>query len=232
MTNGNNNSDYLFYDYHVSLVQTWGEGIMDRLEGHLQDSEKFINYINTHYDELQCKYRTFCSLNGYKWDWDIFQDTIVKCYDAITKKGKLNDTTSQGIENYFFIAFKLNVKREGQYARNQKRDLNITSDNINEVYEQWYNENHTTDKAKLLSDLFTDFSTLYIMTRVEENFPQEDFYLFKLKTLCDMTYKQVQDKTQATRVRQRVVDIKNWLKENVKKEDVKDAFYSIYGNLI
>lgn len=198
----------------------------------VSDQDKFIDYISQHYDELKCKYRTFCGLNNYQWDWDIFQDTIIKCYDAITKKGKLDDTTPQGMENYFFIAFKLNIKREGQYARVQKRDLNITSDNINDVYEEWYNSNHTTSRQKLLTDLWKDFSTLYIMNVVESNFPEEDFYLFKLKTLCGMTYKEVQSKTQAKKVRQRVCDIRNWLKTNVKKEDVKTAFYEIYGNLI
>ena len=195
------------------------------------DQDLFINYINQHYDELKCKYRTFCGLNGYNWDWDIFQDTIIKCFDAIAKKGKLLDTTPQGIENYFFIAFKLNIKREGQYARNMKRDQNITSDNINDVYEQWYNDHHTTSRTKLLNDLWTDFSTLYIMNAVESNFP-EDFYLFKLKTLCGMTYKEVQDKTNEKRVRQRIVNIKNWLRLNVKKDDVKEAFNDIYGDII
>ena len=198
----------------------------------MTDQDLFINYINQHYDELKAKYKAFCGLNNYQWDWDIFQDTIIKCYDAIAKKGKLNDTTAQGIENYMFISFKLNIKREGQYARNMKRDLNITSDNINGVYEEWYNENNTTSRTKLLTDLWKDFSTLYIMNEVESNFPPEDFYLFKLKTLCNMTYKEVQEKTQAKKVRQRVVDVKNWLKENLKKEDVKAAFYELYGNLI
>ena len=121
----------------------------------MTDQDLFINYINQHYDELKAKYKAFCGVNNYNWNWDIFQDTIIKCYDAIAKKGKLLDTTPQGIENYFFIAFKLNVKREGQYARNMKRDLNITSDNINDVYEQWYNDNHTTSRTKLLNDLWT-----------------------------------------------------------------------------
>jgi hypothetical protein len=100
------------------------------------------------------------------------------------------------------------------------------------VYEEWYNSNHTTSSAKLLSDLWTDFSTLYIMNVVEQNFSQEDFYLFKLKTLCNYTYKQVQDKTNEKRVRQRIVDIKNWLRLNVKKDDVKEAFNDIYGDII
>ena len=198
----------------------------------MTDQDLFINYINQHYDELKAKYKAFCGLNGYNWDEDIYSDTILKCYDAIAKKGHLNDTTSQGIENYMFISFKLNIKREGQYARNMKRDLNITSDNINGIYEEWYNDNNTTSRTKLLTDLWKDFSTLYIMNEVESNFPPEDFYLFKLKTLCNMTYKEVQEKTNEKRIRQRIVDIKNWLKANVKKEDVKTAFYEIYGNLI
>ena len=196
------------------------------------DQDLFINYISEHYDKLKAKYKVFCGLNGYNWDEDIYSDTILKCYDAIAKKGHLNDTTSQGIENYMFISFKLNIKREGQYARNQKRDLNITSDNINGIYEEWYNYNNTTSRAKLLTDLWKDFSTLYIMNEVESNFSPEDFYLFKLKTLCNMTYKEVQEKTNEKRIRQRIVDIKNWLKANVKKEDVKAAFYELYGNLI
>lgn len=229
MTNGSIFNYSLFYTCNVPVHEA---GYCRTMEGLKRHSEIFIKYINDHYNELQCKYRTFCHQNGYRWDWDIFQDTILKCHDAIERKGKLNDTTPQGIENYFFIAFKLNVKREGQYARNMKRDLNVTSDNINDVYEQWYNETHTTSRTKLLNDLWTDFSTLYIMRTVEDNFPQEDFYLFKLKTLCGMTYKQVQEKTQAKKVRQRVCDIKNWLKDNVRKEDVKEVFTEMYGDII
>lgn len=197
----------------------------------VSDQDKFINYISQHYDELQCKYRTFCGLNNYQWDWDIFQDTIIKCYDAITKKGKLNDTTAQGIENFFFKAFSINTKREQMYARVQKRDFNITSDNINGIYEDWFNTHKISSEKKVYNDLWTDFSTLYIMTQVESNFPAEDFYLFKLKTLCNMTYKELQEQTQAKKVRQRIVTIKNWLKENIKKEDVKEIFHQFYGNL-
>ena len=198
----------------------------------VSDQDIFIRHISEHYGELKAKYKTFCGQNNYAWDEDIFSDTILKCYDAIAKKGELNDKTDQGIQNYFFISFKMNIKREGQYARNMKRDLNVTSDNINDVYEEWYNENHTTSRQKLLSDLWKDFSTLYIMSVVEENFPAEDFYLFRLKTLCCYTYKQLQDMTQEKRVRQRIVNIKNWLKLNVKKDDVKEVFNEMYGDLI
>lgn len=228
MTNGSIYNYSLFYNRIIPFYET---GYGRTMGGLKRDSETFIKYINDHYNELKPKYKAFCHTNGYDWDEDSFSDTILKCYDAIERKGKLNDTTPQGIENYFFISFKLNLKREKQYARVAKRDLNVDSDSINDLYEAWYNNNKSSSSKKVYNDLWTDFSTLYIMRTVEDNFPQEDFYLFKLKALCGMTYKQVQEKTQAKKVRQRVCDIKNWLKDNVRKEDIKDVFHKLYGEL-
>ena len=47
-----------------------------------------------------------------------------------------------------------------------------------------------------------------------------------------MTYKKLAEKTQMKAVRQKVVTVKNWLKENVTKEMIKEEFFSIYGDLI
>lgn len=199
----------------------------------MEDATIFINYINDHYKQLKLKYRRFCTEKDYQWDEDIFSDTILNCYNAIEKKGKLNDTTNQGIENYFFRSFKQNLQREKQYCRVSKRDLNYNSDNINEVYEEWYNANNTPEKIKLLSDLWKDFATLYILTKVEDNFDSEHFLLFRLKYLIpQMTYKKLQEKTQAKKCRQKVVDVKNWVKVNVSKDEIKIAFNRMYGNLI
>jgi len=198
----------------------------------MNDSELFLLYINNHYNYLKFKYINFCREHNYVFDEDIFSDTILKCYEAINKKGKLEDTTDQGIQNYFFISFKMNLKREGQYARNQKRDLNVSSDDIGELYETWYNDNNVSAMEKIKSDLFKDFSVLYIMTVVEDNFDTEHFYLFKLKTLGNLTYKQLQDKTKIKASRQKVINVKNWLKDNVTKDDIKSAFNLMYGNLM
>ena len=224
----NVDNNYLFYAFTVSVRQT---GYTITMSRQLPDKEKFIRHINDHYNELKCKYRTFCHQNGYKFDEDIFSDTILKCYEAIARRGKLDDTTPQGMENFFFKSFVTNVKREGQYARVAKRDLNVDSDSINDLYEAWYNTNKSSSSKKVYNDLWTDFSTLYIMRTVEDNFPSEDSYLFKLKTLCNMTYKEVQEKTQAKKVRQRICAIKQWLVENVKKDDVKEVFHQLYGDL-
>ena len=149
----------------------------------LNDQTLFINYINDHYQTLKNKYRRFCIEKQYDWNEDIFSDTILSCYTAIEKKGSLNDKTNQGIENYFFRSFKQNLQREKQYCRVSKRDMNYNSDNINDVYEEWYNENNSPAKTKLLNDLWKDFETLYILTKVEDNFDAEHFRLFRLKYL-------------------------------------------------
>ena len=198
-----------------------------------QHNKLFLNYINDHYTLLKNKYRKFCIEKQYDWNEDVFSDTILNCYNAITKKGQLNDTTAQGIENYFFRSFKQNIQREKQYCRVSKRDLNINSDNINAVYEEWFNKSNDSAINKIKSDLYKDFSVLYIMHKVEEEFDSEHFYLFKLKSLMpDMTYKKLQAKTHCTSCRQKVVNVKNWVKNNVTKKEITEAFQRIYGNLL
>lgn len=188
----------------------------------------FINYINNHYQELYNRFQAFCNNKNYKFDEDIFQDTIVKCYNLINRKG-LEDISDKGIENYFFMSFKQNLQRESQYARNQKRDDNVV--NITGAYSEYLNS-LLTQKEKLKSDLYKDFATLYLLSAAEEHFDYEHFNLFRQKTFDKtMTYQKLQEKTGLKGVRQKVVDVKNWLKNNVSQSEVKREFEAIYGDL-
>lgn len=196
----------------------------------MNDALKFINYINDHYNELFSRFQAFCNDKRYAFDPDIFQDTILKCYTLIDKQGYLKDTTDKGIENYFFMSFKQNLQREKQYARCAKRDNNIL--NVDATYEEFSNRTKITVNDKLLNDLFKDYATLYMMRKVEDNFDSEHFYLFRFKTFTNMTYAQLSQKTGIKGVRQKVIAVKNWLKQNVTKEEVKKAFESEYGNLL
>lgn len=198
----------------------------------MQDETIFLNYINDHYTQLKNKYFKFCQEKQYTWDEDIFSDTIIKCYESIVKRG-IKDKTPQGIENYFFKAFKNNIMNERRYSRIKKRDNNITSDNINELYENWYNSNFSDARVKIINDLFKDFSILYIMMQVESNFDSEHFYLFKVKTLVpDMTFKKLADTTKIKASRRKTIEVMHWVKENIKKEDVRKLFYLMYGDII
>ena len=195
-------------------------------------ADNYLQWFSKHYDELKYKFFNFCREKHLDWNEDIFSDTYLKVYDTITKNG-MKDTSEYGMSAYTFMSFRNNIKLEKVYSRNKKRDRNINSDNINEVYEAWYNENYDSSKTKLLNDLWKDFSTLYIMLQVEQNFDQEHFYLFKLKALTKgMTFKKLQETTNIKSSRKKVLDVFHWIKENITKEDIRKEFYNLYGDLI
>ena len=195
----------------------------------MEDATKFINTINDHYEIIKKELQSYCDSVGEVFDEDIFQDTIIKCYTLIDKNGEMKDSSYQGCKNFMFQSFKRNLKREAQYARNQKRDGNVT--NLAKHNETYLNSK-LTQEEKLKSDLYKDFATLYLMKRVEEQFDDEHFYLFRLKTFTNMTYAQLSEKTGIKGCRQKVVDVKNWLKDNVKQQEIKDEFDEIYGDLL
>lgn len=194
----------------------------------MTDEQKFLSTVGEHYDELKTICKEICKRNREKYSDDIFQDTIIKIAALITKKGCLKDMTTKGIMNYFTRSFVNNLRCEKRYAYVAKRDHNITTQEMNDKYELQHN--HLKDK--LIKDLFEDFSILYIMHMVEENFSSEGFYLYRLKTLCGMTYKQIYDKTKIKKSREQIVNINNWVKNNISKQDILKVFNNVYGNLI
>ena len=197
------------------------------------DATVFINYINDHYKEVGGTLRILSAQRKQKFDEDGFHTCIIRCYDAIKKKGYLKDKTAYGIQSYLIRSYFNYILEEKRSAKNAKRDQNYNSDNIGGIYEDWYNSNHMDASEKIKNDLYKDFATLYIMLKVEENFDNEHYYLFRLKELIpNMTYKKLSESTQMKAVRQKVVEVKNWLKVNLKKEEINNAFYLMYGDLL
>jgi hypothetical protein len=194
-----------------------------------EQATKYLNWINENYNKQKNKLIAFCNDKNYQWDEDIFCDTYLKIYDKILKDG-IKDDSDKGFDAYTFMSFKINTMREGEYARNQKRDLNVT--NINEANER-YKSSLLTQEEKLKSDLYKDFATLYLMKKVESNFDNEHFYLFRLKTFDkNMTYQRLAEKTGIKGVRQKVVNVRNWLKANVTKKEIDDEFSLIYQQIL
>lgn len=193
-----------------------------------KQGRKFLNWINKNYEEQKSKLKAFCNDKNYNWDEDIFADTYLKIYEKIIKYG-IKDDSDKGFDNYLFISYKINTIRDKQYARNQKRDGNIV--NISGAYESYLNST-ITQEEKLKSDLKKDFTALYLLQMAEQQFNSEDFYLFKLKTFEKITYKQLQERTGIKGVRQKVVNIKNWLRENISKEEIDKEFNELYGDLL
>ena len=194
-----------------------------------QQADKYLKWINDNYQIQKDKLLAFCNDKKYDFDEDIFSDTYLKIYDKILKYG-IKDDSDKGFDNYMFISFKINTLRDKQYARNQKRDGNII--NLSGAYEE-YKNTELSQEEKLKSDLYKDFATLYLLHKAEQQFDQESFHLFKLKVFeKGLTYKQLQDKTGIKGCRQKVVNVKNWLKDNVRQSEVKEEFDKLYGDIL
>ena len=199
----------------------------------MEDATVFINYINDNYDKVGGTLKLLSAQRKQKFDEDGFHTCIIRCYDAIKKKGYLKDKSAYGITSYLIRAYFNYVLEEKRSAKNKKRDQNYNSDNIGGLYEDYYNSNFTDARQKIISDMYKDFSILYIMMVVEQNFDNEHYYLFKLKELIpDMTYKKLAEKTKIKAVRQKVVEVKKYIQANVTKEMIRKEFYEIYGDII
>lgn len=196
-----------------------------------QKAQKFLQYVGDNYSQLMGKMEAYCNANSLDFDEDIFCNTYLKVYEKIAKDG-INDETETGMLNYFFKSFKLNTLREKMYARNQKMDANVDDDKLLQLYEDWYNDVNISEFDKLKSDLYKDFAAVYICQLVENRFDSEHYNLFTQKIFGGLTYKQLAEKTKAKGVRTKVLEVKNWLKANVTKAQIKDAFFAKFGEMI
>ena len=196
-----------------------------------ETAKMYLVWVGNNYTQLQERMKKYCASQHLEYDEDIFSDTYLKIYEKIRKNG-LKDTSEEGMLNYTFIAFKINTLREPMYARNKKRNLNITDDaGLNALYEDFL-EGEITQREKLVADLFKDFAVIYILHQVEEHFDPEHFKLFQMKFLGDMTFKELRRKSGVKGARDKVKEVMEWLKVNVTKDEVREAFFEIFQNVI
>lgn len=196
----------------------------------MEIERRFLNHINDNYSRLVSTALLMFNNSKKKIEFseDIFNDTIIKCYELLEKKKSMKDESPKGMDNYFLKSLYLNTMMEKRYAYVKKRSHDI---DVNSVLSSRDNGDSQV-QSKLVKDLKTDFSVLYIMMQVEEHFDQQHFYLYRLKTLCEMTYKDICNKTQIKGARNMIIEVRTWIQNNIKKEDIDKAFYETYGDLI
>lgn len=195
-------------------------------EKEIQDKDKFLNYVNTNYTYLKRHLQSWAYNTHRTFDDDIFQDTIIKIYNLIEKNGKAKDSSDYGFECLFFRAYSTNLDREQQYARNKLRDDNS---NLSEQYEQ-FKSNQLTPEEKVLSDARKDYSIRYILTKVEDNFDMVTFRLFRIKLFYGCTYKKLVEMTKIKDAKTKVSKVNKWIKENVTKQEINEAFEEYINN--
>lgn len=197
-----------------------------------RDGEYFLNVISKNYDIMKGRLRKMCSEQNLPWSEDIFSDTILQCHKAIEKKGKINDKTENGCLNYFFRSFRQNIVRERQYSRIKNRDFNITDEQLNEKYEDFNDRFVLSGNEKLKQDITKDYFAISLIKKAEEHFPAEDVYLFKLKYLLSKSFKEIARQTGRKGTRDKIIEIRNWLQENVTKEQLEEQLFLDYGEIL
>lgn len=187
-------------------------------------ADKWLNYINSIYVEYKNKFEQYCNSVKKKFEEDVYSETIINCYDSICRNG-LKDLSQQGMKNYLFQSFKMNVVRNTTYARQTKRTYNV---DISEAHEEFLLKNEPLP-LKIKKQMLNDFTVTYILFQVENNFDIISFFCFRLKHLIPkMTYQRLRDITNINDCKRRVTTINKWVRDNIDKQEVYKEFIKAY----
>lgn len=184
-------------------------------------ADKWLKYIGTIYDEYRMKYFKMANDLNYNVNEDMLNDTILACYNSIARNN-LSDTTEQGMRNYLFRAFKTNLNAVSNYDK--RKDV---VDDLLSLAEQYENQEEATYN-KIKKQLIEDYSVIYILEQVENNFDSISFHCFRLKTMIPCTYKRLREITKVKDAKKRVVKIMKWIRENITKKEILTNFNKTY----
>ena len=185
-------------------------------------ADKWLQYIGTIYEEYRMKYFKMANDLNYKVSEDMLNDTILACYNSIARNN-LSDTTEQGMRNYLFRAFKVNLNAISNYDK--RKDV---VDDLTALAEQYEFQGEATYN-KIKKQLFEDYSVIYLLNKVEDNFDTISFNVFRLKTMLEKcTYQKLRDITKVRDCKKRVVKVMKWLRENITEKEILTNFKKNY----
>ena len=184
-------------------------------------ADKWLQYIGTIYEEYRRKYFRMANDLNYNVNEDMLNDTILACYNAIARNN-LSDTTEQGMRNYLFRAFKVNLNAKSTYDKRKG-----VVDDLSALVEQYENQGEATYN-KIKKQLLEDYSVIYLLNKVEDNFDTISFNVFRLKTMVPCTYQRLRELTKVKDAKKRVVKIMKWLRENITEKEILTNFKKNY----
>ena len=184
-------------------------------------ADKWLQYIGTIYEEYRMKYFKMANDLNYNVNEDMLNDTILACYNSIARNN-LSDTTEQGMRNYLFRAFKVNLNAISNYDK--RKDV---VDDLTALAEQYEYQGEAT-YTKIKKQVFEDYSVIYLLNKVEDNFDTITFNVFRLKTMVPCTYQKLRDITKVRDCKKRVVKVMKWLRENITEKEILTNFKKNY----
>ena len=186
------------------------------------DAYLFMETIGKNYEALKVGCRANQLKANKPWSEDVFQDTVVLCYETIQRRG-IRDKSDQGIRNYFFNAFKMNVLHEAVLPYNSRK---VEDEDLVNNYDPL---DERDGEQKVKEQLFNDFASLQLLELAETNCDSLSFYCFRLKHLLPkMSYAKLVKLTKIKNAKARCKSVIDWLKENVTEEELRAEFEEKY----
>lgn len=162
-------------------------------------AKEFLEQSGRLYETNKKKWKTLLKDKGLSFNEDIYNDSIVKTYEAILKKEV--DADYMG---YWYTTFLNNTKRQTQYSHTKKKE---DIDPIDILKEKEYEENQ-------VNLYYSTIST--ILLKVKDKFDRKSFEIFRMYLLSNMSYEQLNNLTGLHDSKERITKIKKWVKENMK----------------
>lgn len=185
-------------------------------------ADKWMATIGRHYDEYRRKLLKMYQLREESTENldDVINDTLLLCYDAISRNG-LKDTTEQGQLNYFFRALRMNKNVKSNY--DQRKDPNVDATLIRD------NEVEDTDTD---NDIKRDFYLNYIFNKIEENFDTDTFNIYKYKLLNNITYKKLREiYPNVDKQKSRINAVNDFIK-TISPEELENGYDAYQNNFV
>lgn len=196
---------------------------MESNNKHQKRAELFLKEVAPLLSQYECKWRKYYNEIGLEFDIDILNDTILKCYDTISRLG-CKDGQKESM-NYLFKAFKMNTLRELQYARNKYREI---VDDVEILGDQF--ESSQSD-YKIVKDLWLEFQFNYILKEVEMYCDKNTFYLYKLKYVMGLADDEILKKTKNSNWKKDLKEVNRWLKSCINRKDIEREFNFKYPEI-
>lgn len=182
----------------------------------------WMETIGREYDTIKDACRINSLKKGRDWNEDVFQDTIVLCFESICRNG-LKDTSSQGCRSYLFSAYNMNLIHEAVIPYNSRK---VDDEELVNNYDPL---DERDGEQKLKEQLFNDFAVMRLLEMAECNVDSLSFYCFRLKNLLPkISYQKLVRLTKIKNAKARCKSVADWLKENVTEEELRKEFEEKY----
>lgn len=168
-------------------------------------AREFLDIAERYYERNKVKWESLIRSTGLRFDEDVYNDTIIKVYERISRDEDYELKGDDEIIAYWYRSFVNNLKRDIKYSKNSKRD---DSDVIEILKDEEYQvENH---------HLY--FATIrLLLNRIKEEYDARSYHIFKMYYLCpDLTYEELSDIV-GYDVKSKISRMRNWLRDNVEQ---------------